>query len=149
MKTLPPTDIECSVLNTPATSCQSAWIESGLSLHRLIIKFTHNRVADLTKDLSKMLHLPARAFVCLHPAASSKTQLSPYLTGILSTSRWNITLYIGGRMSSQSCNDDGELPPGHPLISLGEIHLATGFAQTFAQMPANSGQTSFQFNAYE
>ena len=57
MKTLPPTDIECSVLNTPATSCQSAWIESGLSLHRLIIKFAHNRVADLTKDLSKMVDL--------------------------------------------------------------------------------------------
>ena len=76
MKTLPPTDIECSVLNTPATSCQSAWIQSGLSLHRLIMKFAHNRAADLTKDLSKMVHLPARAFVCLHPAASSKIIIS-------------------------------------------------------------------------
>jgi uncharacterized membrane protein YhaH (DUF805 family) len=58
-----------------------------------------------------MVHLPSPAFVYLHPAASSKTQRSPYLTGILSASRWNITLYIGGKMSSQSCNDD----TGHPL----------------------------------
>jgi hypothetical protein len=71
-----------------------------------------------------MVHLPARAFVCLHPAASSKTQLSPYLTGILSTSRWNITLYIGGRMSSQSCNDDTGRPLRLNLISLGFITSA-------------------------
>jgi hypothetical protein len=97
-----------------------------------------------------MVHLPSRAFVYLLPAASSKTQLSPYLTGALSASRWNITLYIGERMSSQSSNDDAGLCPVHPLISLAKTHYANGFAQTFAQMPAKSGQTNFQFiTAYE
>jgi hypothetical protein len=145
MKILPPTDLNCSIPNSPVAVGQPVRTGSRLPLLRLITKFA----ADLTKDLSKMVHLPSPAFVYLHPAASSKTQRSPYLTGILSASRWNITLYIGGRMSSQSCNDDAGLYPVHPLISLGETHLITGFAQTFAQMPANSGQTSFQFNAYE
>jgi len=86
--------------------------------------------------LSKMVNLPARAFVCPHPAAPSKTYLSPYLTGLLSTSCWNITLYIGERMSSQSCNDDAGLCPVHPLILLVNTHFATEFAQTFAQLPA-------------
>jgi hypothetical protein len=124
MKILPPTDIDYSVLNSPATGRQSALIESGLSLHQLIIKFTHNRVADLTKDLSKMVHLPSPAFVYLHPVASLKTQLSPYLTVVLSTSRWNITLYIGGRMSSQSRNDDTGHPLRLTLISLGFVTSA-------------------------
>jgi hypothetical protein len=150
MKILPPTDLDCSVPNSPAAGRQSVWIGSGLSLLWLIINFVSSWVTDLTKDLSKIVHLPARAFVCLLPAASSKNQLSPYLTGILSASHWNITLYIGGRMSSQSCNDDAGLCPVHPLISLAKTHYANGFAQTFAQMPAKSGQTNFQFiTAYE
>ena len=133
-------------------SCSSENIDGAASLACtpwLIINFVSRWAADLTKDLTKFIHSPACGCSHVHLAASAKSRLTRHLSSICGVCSLSITLYIGGRMSSPSCHDDGGLPPVHPLISLGEIHLATGFAQTFAQMPANSGQTSFQFNAYE
>jgi len=48
-----------------------------------VINFDSSWVANLSKDFSKLVHLPSRTFVYLLPIAPSKIQLSPNLTGIL------------------------------------------------------------------
>ena len=115
-----------------------------------ITLFDLGRELYLTKDLTKLVHRPAWARHYLHLVANQDSHKTLYLPAKPTVSAFTITLYKLQGLLTWSTNDDAGPYAAHTLISLGETHFATGFAHTFAHMPAKSGQTNFQFiTAYE
>jgi hypothetical protein len=86
-----------------------------------ITLFGPSPVADLTKDLTKRVHLPSPACFRLHPAAFPKKRLAPDFTGISCVSRWNLTSCGFRRMSALSRNDDTGSYRRLALVSLGFV----------------------------